>query len=305
MFDDNARLARALSFSATAIHYAVDMATDIPPDTASRIARLRDFLDAHRRVFVLTGAGISTASGIPDYRDANGAWKRKPPVTWQAFVDDPATYRRYWARSFVGWPIFSAATPNASHAALARLGLRGGLGAIVTQNVDGLHQRAGSRDAIDLHGRLDRVICLGCGDDMLRAALQPTLASLNPDWRPKTAGAAPDGDADIDDEAIARFLPPQCAHCGGMLKPDVVFFGENVPRARYTQALDAFAQADAVLVAGSSLMVYSGFRFARMAHERGLPLALLNRGQTRADALATLKLDDDCGTVLDAAITHD
>lgn len=278
------------------------MTVEFPDDAADHIAKLREWLDAHRRIFVLTGAGISTASGIPDYRDANGAWKRKPPVTWQAFIGDPATYRRYWARSFVGWPIFSAAAPNASHAALARLGARGGISAIVTQNVDGLHQRAGSRDAIDLHGRLDQVICLGCGDDMPRAALQPRLVADNPGWAPRARGAAPDGDADIDDDAVASFRPPQCAHCGGMLKPDVVFFGDNVPRARYARALDALAQADAVLVAGSSLMVYSGFRFARMAHERGLPLALLNRGRTRADALATLRLDADCGTVLDGAI---
>ncbi len=262
---------------------------------------LREWLARRSRVFVLTGAGISTDSGIPDYRDADGAWKRSPPVTWQAFTGDPGTYRRYWARSFVGWPIFSAAEPNRSHHALAMLERSGRMATLVTQNVDGLHQRAGSRDVIDLHGRLDGVVCLGCGDTQPRAALQPRLFAANPDWRPHTAAAAPDGDADIDAEAVARFVPPQCAHCGGMLKPDVVFFGENVPRARYAQALDALHASDGVLAVGTSLMVYSGFRFVRMAHERGLPVALLNRGRTRADDLGGLKLDADCGAVLEAA----
>jgi NAD-dependent SIR2 family protein deacetylase len=264
------------------------------------VCALRDWLSRVDRVFVLTGAGISTDSGIPDYRDADGAWKRSPPVTWQAFTGDPATYRRYWARSFVGWPIFSVAEPNRSHRALAALEGSGRIAALVTQNVDGLHQRAGSRDVIDLHGRLDGVICLGCGDTQPRTELQPRLHELNPDWRPHTAAAAPDGDADIDAEAVARFEPPHCAHCGGLLKPDVVFFGENVPRARYTQALDALHASDGVLAVGTSLMVYSGFRFVRMAHERGIHVALLNRGRTRADDLGGLKLDADCGAVLDA-----
>lgn len=272
-------------------------------DDAKRVesaaSALRDWLSRLDRVFVLTGAGISTDSGIPDYRDADGAWKRSPPVTWQAFTADPATYRRYWARSFVGWPIFSAAEPNRSHRALATLGRSGALASLVTQNVDGLHQRAGSTEVIDLHGRLDGVVCLGCGDHLPRASLQPRLRELNPDWQPHTARAAPDGDADIDTDAVARFVPPYCPHCGGLLKPDVVFFGENVPRARYAQALDALHASDGLLAVGTSLMVYSGFRFVRMAHERGLPVALLNRGRTRADELGGLKLDADCGTVLE------
>jgi NAD-dependent SIR2 family protein deacetylase len=144
------------------------------------------------------------------------------------------------------------------------------------------------------------VICLGCGDTQPRTALQPRLRELNPDWRPHAAAAAPDGDADIDTDAVARFEPPHCAHCGGLLKPDVVFFGENVPRARYAQALDALHASDGVLAVGTSLMVYSGFRFVRMAHERGIHVALLNRGRTRADDLGGLKLDADCGAVLDA-----
>ena len=295
-----------MSFPDDAFVYAPTMNADpsVMQDVAKDIEQaadaLRDWLSRVDRVFVLTGAGISTDSGIPDYRDADGAWKRSPPVTWQAFTGDPATYRRYWARSFVGWPIFSAAAPNRSHHALAALEGRGHIAALVTQNVDGLHQRAGSHEVIDLHGRLDGVVCLGCGDRLPRASLQPRLLASNPDWRPHTAAAAPDGDADIDAEAVARFVPPHCAHCGGLLKPDVVFFGENVPRARYAQALDALHASDGVLAAGTSLMVYSGFRFVRMAHERGLRVALLNRGRTRADDLGGLKLDADCGAVLDA-----
>ncbi len=261
---------------------------------------LRAWLDRHARVFVLTGAGVSTASGIPDYRDTDGAWKRPPPVTYQALVGDPATYRRYWARSYVGWPGFSTAAPNASHRALTAFEQTGRVTALVTQNVDTLHQRAGSRAVIDLHGRLDRVVCLGCGDERPRTELQTRMSAANPGWQPRDATTAPDGDADIDTAAVLKFEPPHCALCGGLLKPDVVFFGENVPRARYSQAVAALESADAMLVVGSSLMVYSGFRFARMAHERGASVAILNRGQTRADALVDLKLQGDCGAVLAA-----
>ncbi|WP_394004915.1 NAD-dependent protein deacetylase [Luteimonas sp. WGS1318] len=269
-----------------------------PALAASTSERLHDWLDAHARIFVLTGAGISTGSGIPDYRDASGAWKRAAPVTWQAFTADPAVYRRYWARSHVGWPAFSAARPNVAHDALAGLEARGRLSMLLTQNVDGLHQAAGSRHVVDLHGRLDTVICLGCGDRQPRKDLQPRLAADNPHWCPGDAGMAPDGDADIAADVVAAFVPPHCLLCGGLLKPDVVFFGENVPRARVASAQAALQASDAMLVIGSSLMVYSGFRFARMAADAGRPLAILNRGTTRADALATLKLDADIADTL-------
>lgn len=272
------------------------------PLSADTAARLADWLSRHARVFALTGAGCSTGSGIPDYRGEDGAWKRPAPVTWQAFTGDPTVYRRYWARSHVGWPRFARARPNAAHRALAALGRRGPVATLVTQNVDGLHQRAGSPLTIDLHGRLDAVICLGCGERLPRAALQPRLEALNPGWTPGPATTAPDGDADIAAEAERAFVPPRCERCGGLLKPDVVFFGENVPRTRYEAARDALAAADAMLVAGSSLMVYSGFRFARMAHEAGLPLAILNRGLTRADALAGLKLEAEVATTLTATV---
>ncbi|PBS13901.1 NAD-dependent deacetylase [Lysobacteraceae bacterium NML93-0792] len=265
---------------------------------ASASARLQDWLDTHARIFVLTGAGISTGSGIPDYRDANGAWKRPAPVTWQAFTAEPAVYRRYWARSRVGWPAFSTARPNIAHRALAGLEAHDRLSLLLTQNVDGLHQAAGSRHVVDLHGRLDTVLCLGCGDRHSRNALQTRLESDNPDWQPGPAGAAPDGDADIAAEAVAAFVPPHCLLCGGLLKPDVVFFGENVPRVRVDAAQAALTASDAMLVIGSSLMVYSGFRFARLAAEAGLPLAILNHGTTRADPLATLKIDADIAGTL-------
>jgi len=266
-------------------------------DSVSELGR---WISRHRRVFVLTGAGCSTASGIPDYRDENGEWKRRPPVMIQAFRTQEAVYRRYWARAYAGWPRFSAAAPGAAHQALAAWERAGNLESLVTQNVDGLHQRAGSRSVIDLHGRLEDVVCLGCRERTSRAALQDVIAAANPAWHAVSV-AAPDGDAQIDDVAIQSFVPPRCDRCGGALKPDVVFFGENVPADRYAQARDALARADALLVAGSSLMVYSGFRFAQQAHEAGVPIAIVNRGRTRGDDLAALKIEGDVGTVLTEA----
>lgn len=274
----------------------------VPRVPAAPASFLADWLRGHRRIFALSGAGCSTASGIADYRDANGDWKRAPPVTWQAFTGDPATYRRYWARSAVGWPRFAAAAPNAAHEALAGLERAGRLALLLTQNVDGLHQRAGSVEVLDLHGRLDRVGCLACGTVLARAALQDAIEALNPGWHVAAAAFAPDGDADIDAAAVAGFVPPRCDRCGGLLKPEVVFFGENVPRERIARAKAALERADAMLVAGSSLMVYSGFRFARMAAEAGLPLAIVNRGRTRADDLATLRVEGEVGRTLAEAV---
>ncbi|HET9372286.1 MAG TPA: NAD-dependent protein deacetylase [Vicinamibacterales bacterium] len=265
-----------------------------------RADALRRWIDRHRRVFVLTGAGCSTASGIPDYRDENGEWKRRPPVMIQAFRTQQATYQRYWARAYAGWPRFSAAAPGDAHRALAAWERAGSLAHLVTQNVDGLHQQAGSRAVIDLHGRLDVVVCLGCGDRAPRDVVQQTMAATNRSWQ-AAAVSAPDGDADIDAAAIESFAAPRCERCGGQVKPDVVFFGENVPAPRYGEAREALARADALLVAGSSLMVYSGFRFVRQAHEAGLPIAILNRGLTRGDELADLKIEGDVGTVLTQA----
>ena len=272
------------------------MATHDPIDD-----RLRRWIASHRRVFALTGAGCSTASGIPDYRDEQGEWKRRAPVMIQAFRTEHAVYRRYWARAYAGWPRLTAAVPNAAHRAFAAWEAAGSLFQLVTQNVDSLHQRAGSRAVIDLHGRLDVVVCLGCGDRTSRDALQGAMAAANPVWRAEAA-TAPDGDADIDAAVVESFVAPRCERCGGLLKPDVVFFGENVPHDRYVQASEALASADALLIAGSSLMVYSGFRFVRLAHDAGLPIAIVNRGRTRGDDLAEVKIEGDVGSTLTEAV---
>ena len=263
--------------------------------------RLRSWLSRHRRVFALTGAGCSTASGIPDYRDDQGEWKRRPPVMILAFRTQDAVYRRYWARAYVGWPRLAAASPNAAHRAFAAWESTGALLQIVTQNVDGLHQRAGSRAVLDLHGRLDVVVCVGCGERSDRSTVQDAIARDNPGWE-AAAAVAPDGDADLEGSILESFTPPQCERCGGLLKPDVVFFGENVPAERYESARAALARADALLVAGSSLMVYSGFRFVRLAHEAGLPIAIVNRGRTRGDELAGIKIEGDVGSTLTRAV---
>ncbi|WP_300616510.1 NAD-dependent protein deacetylase [Dokdonella sp.] len=263
-------------------------------------AALAGFLARHPRLFVLTGAGCSTASGIPDYRDLEGGWKRPPPVTYQAFTGDARTRARYWARSLVGWRRFGSARPNATHVALARLEAAGRIEALLTQNVDGLHQAAGSRTVIDLHGRLDEVRCLGCERRLPREAFQRELERRNPAWVSLDAVDAPDGDADLDGLDFAAFDVPSCAACGGLLKPDVVFFGENVPRDRVERAQAHLVASDAMLVVGSSLMVFSGFRFAREAARLGKPIAAINLGRTRADDLLTLKIEADCATALHA-----
>ena len=282
--------------------------TRLPPSTRHRPDApghaLAAWLRAHPRVFVLTGAGCSTASGIPDYRDRDGAWKRKPPVTFEAFVRDPATRARYWARSHAGWPMVSRAVPNAAHRALATLEADGRVAKLVTQNVDGLHQRAGSRDVLDLHGRIDAVRCLACEARMPRESVQAQLVGRNPEWAHAIDVAiAPDGDADLDAIDTTTFVAPACPRCEGLLKPDVVFFGENVPRQRVFAAQAALQAADAMLVIGSSLMVYSGYRFAALAREAGLPLAILTNGATRADGLATDKWAAECGNTLKTAVS--
>ena len=271
------------------------------PPLSRTAEALRDWLRMQRRIFVLTGAGVSTNSGIPDYRGADGQWKRRAPVTWQGFLQDPRTRARYWARSFVGWPMVARAQPNQGHAALAALERQGRLSTLVTQNVDGLHARAGQRGVIDLHGRIDQVVCLDCGLYLPRAELQEPLARANPALRMLAATSAPDGDADVEPD-LDGFATPTCPRCDGLLKPDVVFFGENVPRVRVDTAQAALREADAMLVVGSSLMVYSGYRFARMAREAGKPLCILTRGVTRADDIATLKLDAECETTLAATV---
>ncbi len=259
---------------------------------------LEDFIHRHQRIAVLTGAGCSTDSGIPDYRDLEGRWKRPPPMTYQVFIGSALARRRYWARSMLGWPLVAAARPNPAHRALAVLQRRGTTSVLITQNVDGLHQRAGSRDVIDLHGRLDRVICLGCGVSTERAELQHRMIALNPGWLEHVAAVAPDGDADLDGLDFSGFRLPACEVCGGILKPDVVYFGESVPRERPQAAMAALERSDALLVVGSSLMVFSGFRFARQARALGLPIASVNLGISRADDLLRLRVQQPAAQAL-------
>lgn len=266
---------------------------------------LSSFIRRHPRLLVLTGAGCSVASGIPEYRDHDGAWKSRPPVRYADFVASPAVRRRYWARSVFGWERVAGAEPGSVHRALARLEQAGHARAVVTQNVDALHQRAGSRRVIDLHGRLDEVECLDCGARIRRADMQALLLAWNGPFLAAlgaapgaTAAARPDGDVQLEAD-FSDFRVPDCPSCGGVLKPAVVFFGENVPRARVDATLCALAAADALLVVGSSLMVFSGFRFCLAAREVGKPVAAVNLGRTRADELLSLKVASDCGPALE------
>lgn len=267
------------------------------PEPLERLTALLD----RGNTLVLTGAGVSTESGIPDYRDEQGNWKRSPPIQFREFTGSDASRRRYWARSLLGFRVLGQAQPNRAHLALADLETQGRVSGIVTQNVDGLHQAAGARNVVDLHGRIDQVVCLSCGEQSPRAALQRELARLNPEWTALPARIAPDGDADPGELDTSGFRVPDCA-CGGMLKPDVVFFGENVPKPRVESAMAALERAASLLVVGSSLMVFSGFRFVRAAERLGIPVAVVNRGHTRADGVAHVKLDGNAASTLDDVV---
>ncbi len=251
-----------------------------------------------RPLVVLTGAGLSTDSGIPDYRGPGSPARQ--PMTYDEFVSGPAPRQRYWARSHLGWSRMRGAEPNAGHRAVAALDAD----LVITQNVDGLHEAAGTAPLVALHGRIAAVVCLTCRSTTSRAALQDRLAAANPDWLTRHADVAarPDGDVDLDD--TADFVVPGCSGCGGVLKPDVVFFGENVPAARVArcyEAVDALADRDgALLVAGSSLTVMSGLRFVRRAAKLGIPVVIVNRGPTRGDDLATTTLHAGTSTWLPA-----
>lgn len=274
---------------------------------------LANFLFESRRLVVLTGAGCSTESGIPDYRSPGGAWTRHKPIYYNAFVTKEEVRRYYWARSYRGWPRFAAAQPNAAHRALAELEADGRVHFLITQNVDDLHAEAGSRNLVQLHGRNRLVVCLGCREETMRVDLQQRLADSNMEWlrnapwphlNADEADFAPDGDAAVAREAIGDFRIPPCERCGGVLKPAVVFFGETVPPEKVVLSMSKIDEAGALLVVGSSLTVWSGFRFVKRAAERGLPIAIVNIGPTRGDALATLKVESTCGATLSAAVAR-
>jgi NAD-dependent SIR2 family protein deacetylase len=254
-------------------------------------------------VAVLSGAGLSTESGIPDYRGPSGVARRHTPMTYQAFVGDPAARRRYWARSHVGWRGIARARPNAGHAAVAELERAGLVDGIVTQNVDGLHQAAGATAVVELHGSLDLVVCLDCGTPCARDRLDERLRAANPAFDPAVLAVNPDGDVELDDSILRDFRIVDCATCiGGMLKPDVVFFGENVPVDRVRRSYDMVERARLLLVLGSSLTVMSGRRFVLRAAKLGIPVAIVNQGATKGDGYAALTLDAPLGTVLPALV---
>ena len=266
---------------------------------------LADLLD-ERRVLVLSGAGCSTESGIPDYRGSDSQKKVRRPVLYQEFVRDPVARRRYWARSAVGWQRVANARPNAGHRALARMEKTGLVRGVVTQNVDGLHQAAGSGRVVELHGNLAEVACLECGAAEPRDALQRRLVDLNPDWSQpaeatapfEAAESAPDGDVELSADVESTFRVAACLRCGGVLKPAVVFFGENVPKEKVEAAWELFAGADVLLVVGSSLAVYSGYRFVLGAAERNVPVGIVNLGSTRGDKIARVRVHGRTGEVL-------
>src|ERR1700722_2427924 len=253
-------------------------------------------------VTILSGAGLSTESGIPDYRGPTGRARRAQPMTFQEFTADEAARQRYWARSHVGWRHVPGAAPNDGHRAVAELERRGLLAGIITQNVDGLHQAAGARQVTELHGSLSRVVCLDCGERTPRLRLDQRLRAANAGWTAEVAGVNPDGDALLADDQVAGFRVVGCERRGGVLQPDVVFFGENVPRPRVRDCYDLVGRSSGLLVLGSSLTVMSGLRFVRHAAKLSLPVVIVNQGTTRGDEHATATLDAPLGAPLTALV---
>lgn len=265
------------------------------PDTQLGVIQKARELLASKELLVVTGAGISTDSGIPDYRGAGRV--EKHPLTFDEFMGSKANQARYWARSYVGWSRVALAEPNLGHFALAQAERLGIVQKIITQNVDGLHQRSGSKSVLELHGRLDRVICSGCGDILSRNELDARISFLNPDvYQDQNVEYTPDGDAEV--EVGQNFRVPDCGACGAHFKPDVVFFGEQVPLMRVQESQEAVDLAEAVLVAGTSLTVNSGLRLIKRAQKRGIPIVIVNLGETRGDHMATLKLQGSTSKLL-------
>ncbi len=255
-------------------------------------------------MLVLSGAGISTESGIPDYRGPESSKKPRNPMRYQQFVGSAEARQRYWARSFRGWQRVYKAKPNEGHKALAQLEKERGFTGLITQNVDGLHQAAGSRNVLELHGSLAAVRCLSCRAASSRRKLQARMNLMNPALQEVATTIAPDGDAEISEEAIRRFSVPECVRCGGVLKPDVVFFGENVPKERVLKAWNMYDQAEVLLVVGSSLTVFSGYRFVARAAKEGKPVVIINAGPTRGDKDACLCVDAKLGEVLPGLVAQ-
>lgn len=263
--------------------------------------QLAEFISNHQPLTVITGAGVSAASGIPTYRDDAGTWLRSDPIQHNEFIGNPSTRQRYWARSYSGWPYVSRAEPNETHRVLSDMEDAGFINLLVTQNVDRLHQRSGQKNVIDLHGRLDQVKCLECFFEISRDDIQTELHRLNPHLTSHTAEVRPDGDADVPDKHVERMILPDCPRCGGVIKPDVVFYGGGVEKQIVNQIYQQLEASNGLLVIGSSLMVFSSFRFCRFAARHEIPIGILNAGTTRADDLALLKIAEPCEKVLSSA----
>jgi NAD-dependent SIR2 family protein deacetylase len=276
----------------------LDTVAGAPPSEAAQeaVAALLERGD----VLVLSGAGLSTESGIPDYRGPTGTLRTSLPMSYQTFVRDPLARQRYWARSQLGWRLIARAEPNEGHRSVAALQARGALSGVVTQNVDGLHQAGGAADVVELHGNLDRVVCLGCFGRSARTELDDRLRAANESWTAVASGVYPDGDVVLDEAAVASFRVVDCLGCGGLLKPGVVFFGVNVPPAKVRHCYDLVERSRSMLVLGSSLAVMSGLRFVKRAASLGRPVAIVNQGWTRGDEHATVRLDAPLGATLTA-----
>ena len=271
---------------------------NITRNSKNELGKLISALNSHQNIWILTGAGISAPSGIPTYRDDKGKWKSANPIQHNDFINHESYRQRYWARSMVGWKLTGRAKPNDTHHAITTLQNKGKVSQIVTQNVDSLHNHAGSENVIDLHGRLSEIKCLRCDEVSQRDTYQPRLIKNNPELDQYEAKILPDGDAHVEDFDMSKITIPPCQNCGGMLMPNVVFFGGIVPRPRVDKAFSTLAESDCILVIGSSLKVFSGFRFPRWASENNLPLYAVNQGEMRGQELFDCIITEPCEVIL-------
>ncbi|CAL4096671.1 unnamed protein product [Meganyctiphanes norvegica] len=269
-----------------------------PPEDWA-IQHLQEFIDSHKRLLVLTGAGISTESGIPDYRSEGvGLYSTSSYINRKDFVSSSRARQRYWARNYIGWPRFSSFNPSFTHKTIAEWERRGKVHCVVTQNVDRIHHKAGNHKVIELHGTAFKVHCLSCKNMVTRHSFQRRLIDLNPHFAINPGEMRPDGDVDLTQDQVENFVIPSCESCGGVMKPYIVFFGDNVPKTRVEEVRENVNNSDGILVLGSSLYVYSGYRFILQAVENDIPIAMINIGETRADKHLTLKVEARCGEVL-------